>query len=407
MHIVYVCREFPPSLRGGGIASYLKEIAHAMVIYGHQVTVICANDDTRKGTDMVMDGIRIIRLSGGNFIIPSIEKTNFIRKFRVFYRFFSYRSKIKKVLKTLGHIDIIECADYGAESICLHHLNFPITIRLHMPSFFDLNTLTMKKFSWRLFPFKYLAYLEKKEIMWCKYITSCSDALKNWTCTNLRIPEENIHSIPNPCNSSFVKMINKGADILDTSLINVVCVGTICETKGCGDLIEACLALKKSYANLHLWFFGKIGDWGYMIKKKYDAEKWIHFYGKIPRENLAGIYKNADVVALPSWFDNFPMTCLEAMMVKGVVLGSAAGGMTQMIQDGVNGFIIPPKNVECLKDALNKILSLNNEQIGNIRNKAEAFVMNNFETEIVTSKMIDYYTYVINDFYSKNEGSIY
>ena len=29
------------------------------------------------------------------------------------------------------------------------------------------------------------------------------------------------------------------------------------------------------------------------------------------------IYKNADIVALPSWFDNFPMTCLEAMMVKG------------------------------------------------------------------------------------------
>lgn len=99
MHIVYVCREFPPSLRGGGIASYLKEIAHAMVIYGHQVTVICANDDTRKGTDMVMDGIRVIRLSGGNFIIPSIEKTNFIRKFRVFYRFFSYRLKIEMVLK--------------------------------------------------------------------------------------------------------------------------------------------------------------------------------------------------------------------------------------------------------------------------------------------------------------------
>lgn len=401
MHIVYVCREFPPSLRGGGIASYLKEITKAMVSLNHRVTVICANDDTHKESDMMVEGVRVIRLSGGNFIIPSVERTNAIRRFRVFYRFFSYRSKVKKALKSLGHIDIIECADYGAESIGLHHLNVPITIRLHMPSFFDLKTMSMKKYSWFQLPFKYLAYLEKKEIVWCKYITSCSDALKSWVCTNLQISAENIHSIPNPCNSSFAKMINKGDCILDTTQLNVVCVGTICETKGCEDLIKACLILKKSYDNLHLWFFGKIGDWANLMMKQYEAEEWIHFYGKIPRESLVGIYKNANVVALPSWFDNFPMTCLEAMMVKGVVLGSTAGGMTQMIQDGVNGFIIPPKNIECLNDALNKILSLNNEQIENIRNNAEAFVMNNFETKMVASKMLDYYYLVINDFNSK------
>lgn len=48
MHICFICREYPPSLRGGGIASYIKEIAQGLYQAGHQVTVICASDDTKK-----------------------------------------------------------------------------------------------------------------------------------------------------------------------------------------------------------------------------------------------------------------------------------------------------------------------------------------------------------------------
>ena len=44
MHICFVCREYPPSLRGGGIASYIKEVVHGLHAVGHQITVICASD---------------------------------------------------------------------------------------------------------------------------------------------------------------------------------------------------------------------------------------------------------------------------------------------------------------------------------------------------------------------------
>ena len=51
MHIVYISREFVPTQRGGGIASYVKDMASAMVARGHQITVICASDDTRTTSD--------------------------------------------------------------------------------------------------------------------------------------------------------------------------------------------------------------------------------------------------------------------------------------------------------------------------------------------------------------------
>lgn len=88
MHIVFVCREYPPTLRGGGIASYIHEMAINLIRRAHSVTVICASDDTRVFSDRKEDGIRVIRLSGGDFILPQIEKIFFNQENALFISVF-------------------------------------------------------------------------------------------------------------------------------------------------------------------------------------------------------------------------------------------------------------------------------------------------------------------------------
>ena len=143
MHIVYISREFVPTQRGGGIASYVKDMASAMVARGHQITVICASDDTRTTSDKMENGIRIIRLKGGDFIIPSVETSWFtsIKKLRIIYRFFSYRKRILETIKNLENIDIIEVADFGAEGYYLWRQDVPVVVRMHTPSIFDRTNL--------------------------------------------------------------------------------------------------------------------------------------------------------------------------------------------------------------------------------------------------------------------------
>ena len=96
MHICFVCREYPPSLRGGGIASYIKEVAHGLHDAGHRVTVIAASDDTRLSSDEDDEGVRVIRLLGGDFLIPQVEGNSLLKKFRMFYRFYAYRKRIRE-----------------------------------------------------------------------------------------------------------------------------------------------------------------------------------------------------------------------------------------------------------------------------------------------------------------------
>ena len=104
MHICFVCREYPPSLRGGGIASYIKEVAHGLHDAGHRVTVIAASDDTRLSSDEDDEGVRVIRLSGGDFLIPQVEGNSLLKKFRMFYRFYAYRKRIREnILALFAH----------------------------------------------------------------------------------------------------------------------------------------------------------------------------------------------------------------------------------------------------------------------------------------------------------------
>lgn len=180
MHIVFVCREYPPTLRGGGIASYIHEMAINLIRRAHSVTVICASDDTRVFSDRKEDGIRVIRLSGGDFILPQIEKSSLIKKMRCLYRFFSYRKKILRQIEQLKDVDIIEVAEYGAEAYYLSKCHVPVVIRLHTPTLLDRSNFSIKKFNIRTFYDYWIGKRELSILSQFKYVTSCSASLKDW-----------------------------------------------------------------------------------------------------------------------------------------------------------------------------------------------------------------------------------
>lgn len=396
MHIVYICREYIPTRRGGGIASYLKEVAEYLVTLGHEVTVIAASDDTREEKIEILNGVRVFRLSGGDFVIPSVEKTFLYRRFRTNYRYESYRRRIFECLKKLDNVDVIEVADYGAESLYVD-IDVPITMRLHTSSLFDLTTQSLRKRTLRNFWFYKKMLKELDLIRTSQYITSCSESMQNWVVDNLGVDPKNITVIRNPVNKNKLLSVEE-ENILSKGELNLVYVGTICETKGCGELVEAAKMIKTKYPNLHLWLFGKEGKWGAKLKEQNSHFDWIHVYGKIDRNLLFPIYRNADLICLPSWWDNMPMTCIEGMMSGGLVLGSNSGGMAEVITEGINGFLVHPKDSMALAQAIANILSLNEKKKLEIRKAAKEEAVSSYSTEVIVGKLLSYYQWVIDDY---------
>ena len=73
-------------------------------------------------------------------------------------------------------------------------------------------------------------------------------------------------------------------------------------------------------------------------------------------EEVAACYAHADLFALPSTGEGFGLVFLEAMAFSKPVVGAASGGTTDVVEEGINGLLVPPNNVGALAQALSRLL---------------------------------------------------
>lgn len=400
MHICFVCREYLPSLRGGGIASYIKEVAHGLYAAGHQVTVICASDDTRQNS-VYNEGVRIIRLKNGDFLIPEIEKPSLWKKFRPIYRFYSYRKQIVQFINELGGADIIEVPEYGAEGYFLQQLNIPIVVRLHTPILLDHNNFSLQSFSKNNWHYYWQGRKELLEMKKAAYLSSCSTSLKVWAERYAGVMREKIRVIYNPINVEQWKGFQRKVESHEVK--EILFAGTVCDWKGCGDLAEACQILHKEYPfyKFRLNLVGKTGAYADQLQMRYGNQAWFHLVGKVERQELMKLYTSADLICFPSWWENMPMVCIEAMLCCGIVLGSSSGGMSEIIEDGKSGYLIEPRNSRKLADKIQQILALSEEKKTAISLNAKQRIKDAFSLDVIVKQQITYYEEVIEDYKRK------
>lgn len=398
MHIVYISREYPPSHRGGGIATYLKIMAEGFAAKGHQVTVIAASDDTRTESDEISNSVRIIRLSGGDFCIKASEPdSGIIEKFRFIYRFHSYRKKIRDAVSKLDNVDIIEVAEYGAEGLYLNNLNIPIVYRLHTPALLDHKNFSLQKLNFSNLLY-YYSGMKELQILRDNgvYITSCSASLKDWVGKYVGLDTTGIRVIYNPLQNDFLKITQY--DEKRIKYDTVFFAGTVCDWKGAGDLVEACKYLHERGINITLEMAGKTGTYGDGLKEKFKSVSWLKILGKLPQEDLKALYSSSVVVCFPSWWENMPMVCIEAMAQGAIVIGSNSGGMSEIIEDGRSGFLLPPKQPDLWANKIWEVSQMTTQQRLEMSNAAKQRITDVFGLRNIINQTYNYYQFVIGDY---------
>ena len=117
--------------------------------------------------------------------------------------------------------------------------------------------------------------------------------------------------------------------------------------------------------------------------------------GSIYDEKLMSVaYSAADVFVIPSLMDNLPNTVLESLMCGTPVIGFPVGGIPDMIQDGVNGFITKEISVDSLVETINKFL--NNPSCFN-KTEIRENAIKKYDQKVQSEKYIDLYTKILNE----------
>jgi D-inositol-3-phosphate glycosyltransferase len=81
-------------------------------------------------------------------------------------------------------------------------------------------------------------------------------------------------------------------------------------------------------------------------------DKHMSFMGKRQQDQLRYYYSASNVAVTTPWYEPFGLTPLEGMACGRPVIGSAVGGITFTIKDGVTGFLVPPRDPAALAERL-------------------------------------------------------
>jgi glycosyltransferase involved in cell wall biosynthesis len=83
----------------------------------------------------------------------------------------------------------------------------------------------------------------------------------------------------------------------------------------------------------------------------------VRFLGAQPRERIVELFRAADATILSSSWENFPHTVVEALAVGTPVLAMEAGGVAEVVRDGVNGLLVAPGDTAALGEAVRRYFS--------------------------------------------------
>lgn len=136
--------------------------------------------------------------------------------------------------------------------------------------------------------------------------------------------------------------------------------GRVEELKGVPTLVEA--ALKR---NVPLCIAGT-GAWEDQLRARISHRPHIQALGFVSGDPLRTLVAGARAVVVPSeWYENCPMTILEAKAVGTPVIAARIGGIPELVRDGVDGFLFEPGNVEELVSCFDKLDASDAEALSN------------------------------------------
>ncbi len=138
-------------------------------------------------------------------------------------------------------------------------------------------------------------------------------------------------------------------------------IGTLSKAKGLHVLLDALSLLGDRAAWVNLDIYSKVdhSDSYYqrLQRRARSLKSRIHFKGTFPHEEIGQILGGFDVLVVPSlWYESSPLVLFSALRAGTPVLVSRLGGMTEVIEEGKNGFSFTAGNAGALSKIIRKIL---------------------------------------------------
>ena len=182
--------------------------------------------------------------------------------------------------------------------------------------------------------------------------------LRNITGSN------NIFVIPNAIDTSAFKFSERSTGERQTEQpVRLLFVGAIGKLKGEKDLIEALAILRDRYSDIKVSFLGYGAEGLKSYCEQLKVYHFIEFLGAVSMTERIGFFQKADIFVLPTYAEAMPMSIIEAMAAGLPVISTTVGGIPELIENGVDGLLYAPGDVDALAEKISFLLDNKNIRI--------------------------------------------
>lgn len=184
----------------------------------------------------------------------------------------------------------------------------------------------------------------------------------------------------------------------ENELFTFLFVGRLVGDKGVNELVEAFTRLRVKYTNTKLVLVGNyetnLDPVSELTRNRIESSDSIEACGPKYGDDLLRKYVDADCLVMPSYREGFPNTVLEAGAMGLPSIVTDINGSREIIIEGQNGLIVPPKDADALYVAMERIL-MDKESRERMAAKARSMIAERFEKNFVQDCQIAFYKEIL------------
>lgn len=341
---------------GGGIGTYVKNAANMLAFAGHRVEVFTDNQEAIGEWPYPVHGVACEQRQD----FPQAVAPVFAARHNA------------------GSFDVIEVPEYGAEGAKVKELypDLPMLVRLHTPSFVTAEIWeSYTKFGeklrfvlgaarrgrWPVQPWGQPDRSGEAEVAQAAdLVVGPSQSILDLVGDRWDIPHEARMMVPN------VFTPPKALLALDPGRASktVLYVGRLEVRKGVLDLADAVGRVCAADPDVRFVFLGRSLPFPHkshdtkteMLRRIGRWQSHVTFVDNVPYERVPEYFARAGIAVFPSVWESFGYVCLEAMAAGCGTIGSSAGGMAEIIEDGKSGLLVPPRDAGAIAKAVLNLL---------------------------------------------------
>ncbi len=333
MRIAIVSSLFTPP----GIGGYVRHLAGTLAERGHDVVVLTRGRIT-GGSRQAYDGYRLVWVPFAP--LPPIHLA-------------LHKPFLDRALHREGPFDVVNvhtplCPPVDTPS--------PIVTTVHTPLAADIaheeeQDLRSRMGRWLALT---VSIPSERELLRRSSLTLATSQGVADDLHAMGVPSANLAVVGNGVNTlRFRPSKAEGRDDAE-----VLYVGRLGTRKGLNHLISAFSLMRGGHPEVTLRVVGQGPRRGALQAqvRELQLEGSVRFEGLLPKEKVTAAYRQATCVVVPSLYEGLSTVLLEAMASGAPVIATTVPGSVDVIQDGVNGRLIPPGDAPAMAEAIQDVV---------------------------------------------------